>query len=198
MKCLGADNMADCSSSRFIKMDPSLVDYGKRTDFTVVSQCENHLLLSLEAKRVGRTISGDFIKLAKELKDSLKEINSSGYKNTPVVGLLMKGSLCEVYVMDHEFDGLYRMILVDKAYLPRDIYDIVNFKSAIAAFKKMNLVVSFSARTVNRPRPDGKDLLDNMMSIRTPIKVDRNKRLKLNEQNFKVKNATRKLFVNKQ
>lgn len=73
----------------------------KKTDFSVISHHEKHLLLSVEAKRAGNSISGDFIKLAKELKDSLKAINSSGFTDTPIVGLLMKGLVCGVFVMVH-------------------------------------------------------------------------------------------------
>lgn len=70
------------------------------------------ILLALEAKHAVSSVSSDFIKFAKELKDSLKQIRDSDYKDTPVVGLLMKISVCEVYVMDHRYDGLYRLVLV--------------------------------------------------------------------------------------
>ncbi|KAL0078124.1 hypothetical protein F4703DRAFT_1933197 [Phycomyces blakesleeanus] len=78
IKCLNADNMSFSSSARFTNMDPSLVNHNKRPDFSIVSNREKHLLLTLEAKRCGRSMSGDFFKLAKLLKDSLNQIEVFG------------------------------------------------------------------------------------------------------------------------
>lgn len=193
-KSLGADNQVPSSSSRFTNIDPSLVNHGKRTDFSVVSHREKHLLLALEAKRVGRTVSGDFMKLAKELKESLKEINTSGYKDAPVVGLLMKGCALEYWVMDHCFDGIYRMVLVDRITFGRDRYHLSGLFDIFANFKKMKIVASSSGRKVNRPHPDDEDLPANMVTMHTPIVIDRTKKLKLNPRDPAVSHARRKLF----
>ncbi|KAG2212311.1 hypothetical protein INT47_001670 [Mucor saturninus] len=53
IKCLGADDMSSSSSARFTTMDFSPVNYGKRPDYSIVSNREKHLLLTLEAKRCG-------------------------------------------------------------------------------------------------------------------------------------------------
>ncbi|KAL9539440.1 hypothetical protein MBANPS3_010261 [Mucor bainieri] len=199
MKCLGADNMILASSVRFTKSDPSLVNHGKRADFSVVSAREKHLLMALECKKHGSALSGDFVKLARELKDSLKMINESGYADVPVIGLLLKGASCSIYVMDHRFDGVYRMVLVDMIFMPRNRYDLSGVKDIIAAMKKLKTVVSLSARVVNRPVDDDDDL-DlplNMMSFHSPVNVDRLKKVDLNPSHPMVKRARRKLVFEK-
>lgn len=194
IKCLGADNMSSSSSTRFTNMDPSLVNHGKRPDFNVVSNREKHLLLALEAKRCGRSVSGDFVKLAKLLKDSLNQISTSGYKDVAVVGFLLKGSVCSVYVMDHVYDYIYRMVLVSKVNMPRDRYDMSSLLPAICAMKKLSSIVDRAARIVNRPVPNNKDLPRNTMSFHTPIRItDKSSKPKLNRSHPRVQRACLKL-----
>ncbi|KAK4521757.1 uncharacterized protein ATC70_004292 [Mucor velutinosus] len=67
-KCHGADCIIRSSSKRYRDMDPSLATHGERADYSIVSSRDEHLLLTLEAKRIGASMSGDFIQIAKELK----------------------------------------------------------------------------------------------------------------------------------
>lgn len=189
--------MIRSSSSRYTQLDPSLVNHGKRVDFMVISNREKHLLLSLEAKRVGITISGDFVKLSKEMKDSCNSIHKSGYDSVAIVRLLLKGCCCEFYVMDHMFDGLYRMVLIEKFYLPRDRYNMSAVHTIASCFNQMQYIVYTSALKLNRPAAHAittRHLPVIIPAFHTPVKIDRTERLNLDPKNPAVKNAKRKLF----
>ncbi|CAO3642587.1 unnamed protein product [Mucor fragilis] len=195
-KCLGADCMIRSSSKRFRDMDPSLSSHGKRADYSIVSARDEYLLLALEAKRIGANKSGDFLKLAKELKDSLKDIGFAGYVDVAVVGLLLEGYRCKVFVMDHIYDFMYRMVLIDKWYLPQDRYNMSCVQSIVSTMHNLKSITDQSARALNKPsahdQDEDDDLPLNVMSFHTPTIIC-TKKLDIHPDDSKVKNARRKL-----
>ncbi|KAL9543188.1 hypothetical protein MBANPS3_008240, partial [Mucor bainieri] len=195
-RCLGADCMIRSSSKRYRDMDPSLSTHGKRADFSIVSVRDEHLLLALEAKRIGASKSGDFIKIAKELKDSLKGIGLDGYTDVAVVGLLLEGHTCKVFVMDHVYDFMYRMVLIDKWYLPQDRYNMSCVQSILSTMRSLKSLTDTMARTLNKPstlvEDEDNHLPLNMMSFHTPTNI-RIEELGIHPDDPKVKNARRKL-----
>lgn len=64
------------SAKRFTELDPSLNICDICADFSVVSNKAKHLLLSLEAKSNKAKGVNDLIKLCRELKDTIKAVNS--------------------------------------------------------------------------------------------------------------------------
>lgn len=123
-KSIGAAAMIKDSSKRFTNMGPSLKNHDKRADFSVISNKSNHLILSVEAKSNKTKRISDLVKLCRELKDAMKAIHSEGYSSVPICRILMKGNCCNIYVMDHIFDELYRIAMIKRIYLPRDYYEM--------------------------------------------------------------------------
>ncbi|KAL9537307.1 hypothetical protein MBANPS3_011898, partial [Mucor bainieri] len=108
-------------------------------------------------------------------------------------GILMRGVASQVYVMDHEFDGLYRVVLLGKFDLPRDCYGLQNLASIIPVFEKLQTIVHSSA-AILRARPDPNlHLPEDMVSMHTPTIV-RVPKHALDKKDPCVKNARRKLF----
>jgi hypothetical protein len=192
-KSIGADAMISDSSKRFTKLDPSLKNHGKRADFTVVSNKSGHILLSLEAKSNKTKHVNELVKLCRELKDSMKAINSDGHSGVIVSGILMKGNRCHVYCMDHVFDGLYRVVLLKRIHFPSDCYQMHLLLPIFPLFQRLQIIVQSSAvKLRNRPLPATR-LLDNIVSMHTPIIVRVSKR-KLDKNDPAVQHARRRLF----
>lgn len=195
-KSFGADAMIKDSSKRFSRLDPSLACCGKRADFSVVSSKSNHILLSLEAKSNKTKYLKDLLKLCRELKDSIKGIQVDGYSDIPVCGILMKGNSCNVYVMDHAYDGLYRVVLLKRIYLPQDCYDMNQLLSIIPMFDKLKAIVHSSAGALRNRPAASPHIPENIVSMHTPTIVRTVKR-SLDINNPNVKSARRKLFLGK-
>lgn len=193
MKSIGADSMIKVSSERFSRLDPSLSSCGKRADFSVVSNKSNHLLFTLEAKANKTKYIDDLIKLCRELKDSIKSIHDGGYAGIPLCGIVMKGSSCDVYVMDHKYDGLYRVVLLKRFHLPRDCYDMNQLVSIFPLFDKLKSIVGTSARMLRNSPVAAARIPEDIVSMHTSIIVRAPKRsLDINDPN--VRNARRRLF----
>jgi len=77
-----------------------------------VSTKSNHALLLLEAKSNKTKGVNDLIKLCRELKDTMVDIEGQERSGTMLYGILIRGNCCQVYAMDHQYDGLYRGILL--------------------------------------------------------------------------------------
>ncbi|KAI8641589.1 hypothetical protein BD408DRAFT_444169 [Parasitella parasitica] len=192
-KSIGCDAMISDYSKRFTRLDPSLKNYGKRADFTVVSSKSDHILLSLEAKPNKTKHVNELVKLCRELKDSMKALHNDGYSGVIVSGILMKGNRCHVYCMDHVFDGLYRVVLFKSVNFPGDCYQMHQLLPIFPLFQKLQVIVHSSAvKLRNCPQPAIR-LLDNIVSMHTPI-IIRDKKRKLDKNNPAVQRARRRLF----
>ncbi|GAN09709.1 hypothetical protein MAM1_0285c09241 [Mucor ambiguus] len=82
------------------------------------------MIFFFEAKITGNNHRGNLRKLVRELKDSIKSMNVDGYSNVSTLGLLVKGSLCVPYLMEHSFDGIYRLFLIDQFHVPISRYEM--------------------------------------------------------------------------
>lgn len=170
-------------------------NHGKRADFSVISNKSYHLLLSVEVKSKRTKRISDLVKLCRELKDAMKAIHSEGYSSVPICGILMKGNCCNIYIMDHIFDGLYRIAMIKRIYLPHDYYEMNQLLSIIPLFDKLKSIVDVSARILrNRHRSVDTRIPDDLVSMHTHTIVQTVKRY-LDRSNPKVKNARRKLFL---
>ncbi|CEP15557.1 hypothetical protein [Parasitella parasitica] len=191
-KSIGADSMMRDSSDRFTRLDPSLACSGKRADFSVVSVKSSHALLSLEAKSNKTKYVDELIKLCREMKDCIKAIHKEKHGNVAVCGILMRGVASQVYVMDHVFDGLYRVVLVGKFDLPRDCYGMYNLASIIPVFEKLQSIVHSSAAILRAKPASGLRIPEDIVSMHTPTTVRVSKRT-LDKKDPRVKMARRKL-----
>lgn len=194
--CIEADNIIQSLTSRYPHLDPSLANHGKRAIFMIISNRENHLLSSSAAKRVGVTISGDFVKFSKEMKGSSNSIHNSRYDSVAIVGLSLKDCCCEFYFMYYMFDSHYRMVLIEKFYLPRDCYDMSAVLTIASCFNQMQYIVNPSALKLNFPVTHAaitRHLPAIIPAFHIPVNTDRTKRLNLDLESPAVKNAERKL-----
>lgn len=193
-KCLSADCMIKSSSQRFKNIDPSLATSGKRSDFYIVSLRDEHLILAFEAKSGSNYKKGDQVKIGKELKDSIIAIEKQGHKEVTLIGIIMKGVAADVYMFDHRFDGLYRMMLYKTVYFPRSRHDLQQLRTLVPLFKALQSVSSKSSIELAALVPsDTSCPYSQMVTMHTPI-VTRTKRMNLDVNNPSVKNARRKLF----
>ncbi|KAL0144484.1 hypothetical protein V8B55DRAFT_1000253 [Mucor lusitanicus] len=149
---IGTDSMMRDSSHRFTTLDLSLASCRKRADFSVVSVKSSHALLTLETKSHKTKNVDKIIKLCREMEDCMMAIHKESHGNVALCGLLMRGISCQVYLMDHEFDGLYRVVLLGKFDLPRDCYCMQNLVSIIPVFEKLQSIVHSSV-AILRARP---------------------------------------------
>ncbi|GAN03576.1 hypothetical protein MAM1_0043c03031 [Mucor ambiguus] len=191
-RSVGADRMIRDSSDRFTRLDPSLACSGKRADFSVVSLKSCHALLSLEAKSNRTKNVDEMVKLCKEMKDTIKAIHKEKRGNVAVCGILMRDVSSQVYVMDHEFDGLYRVVLLGKFDLPRDCYGMQNLVSIISVFEKLKTIVHSSATTLRAKPAPRLRIPEDIVSMHTPTFIQVAKRI-LDKNDPRVKNAHRKL-----
>jgi hypothetical protein len=83
------------------------------------------------------------VKLGNEMKDSIVDNNVG--KDVVVCGLLVDGFQCNLYAMDLKFDAIYRMIRLDRFYLPRDQHDLSVVLSAIEVLSQAKKIVARSA-----------------------------------------------------
>lgn len=120
-------------------------------------------------------------------------MHSEGYAEIVVSGIVMKGNSCDVYVMDHKFDGLYRVVLLQRFYLPRDCYGMVQLVSIFPVFDKLKGIINSSARALRNPPAPGVRIPIDMVSMHTPIIV-RTKKRSLDLNNPHIANARRRLF----
>ena len=104
---------------------------------------KNHAILSLEAKSSKTKGVNDLIKLCRELKDSVKTINSEQRSGAILCGILMKGSCCDAYYMDHNYNRLCRVMLLKKIYLPHDCYEMHQLLSILPSFQKLKSIAQY-------------------------------------------------------
>ncbi|CAO3589344.1 unnamed protein product [Absidia cylindrospora] len=90
------------------------------TDYTVFYRTrlsQEFGLFGVEVKPPGKSSSGqlqsDTLKLAKEMKRMVDFLVDSGVDSVIVGGMLVEGASCSTYIMDLNFDGVYRMIQLD-------------------------------------------------------------------------------------
>lgn len=191
-KSLGADVMINDSAKRFTNMDPSLSTSGKRADFSVVSTKSKHVLLSLEAKSNKTKGANDLIKLCRELKDTMVAIGGQGRAGAVLCAILMRGNCCEVYALDHQYDGLYRVILLKNIYLPRTCYEMYQILSIVPLFQQLKLIIEETALVLRNPAATGTRIPDSIPSMHTPTIVRVSKRM-LDKRSPAIRHARRKL-----
>ncbi|KAK4518933.1 uncharacterized protein ATC70_009160 [Mucor velutinosus] len=191
-KSLGADKMINDSAKRFNDLDPSLATSGKHADFSVVSTKSQHVILSLEAKSNRAKDVNDLVKLCRELKDTTVAIEAEGRSGAVLCGILMRGNCCHVYSFDHQFDGLYRSILLKVIYMPTNCYGMHQVQSIIPLFQKLAVIVKLSALIIRNP-PSSARILDSIPSMHTPSIIHISKR-KLEKNFLGVRHARRRLL----
>lgn len=86
-------------------------------------------IIATEAKpkaKQNRGIVSDYVKLGRELKLMLEKLIHCGVNDPKVYGLLVKGGVLEIYVMDIKVDGIYRFVKVDTVNLVTNFTEMVN------------------------------------------------------------------------
>ena len=151
IKCVGSDNMSSSSSVRSTNMDSSLVNPGKRPDFSEISNREKHLLLVMEAKRYGRKVSGD-LSNSPGFEEFVKPNKYIRIQRCGCCWVSLKESVFNIYVMDHIYDYVYRMVIASKINVPRDCNTNNTY------IKKTSLIVDEAAQIINRPTLDREDI----------------------------------------
>jgi hypothetical protein len=98
----------------------------------------------------------------------------------------MKGNSCDVYVMDHAYDGLYRVLHLKKVCLPQDCYDMKQLLSIIPVFDKLKAIVHSSAGALRNRPAACLCVPEKIVSMHTPIIVRTVKRsLDINDPSAK-------------
>jgi len=145
--CGWSTDELDASIHRKRKFDPSL-QRGRVPDFTVSTSAKNkkqHLLVAevKSPKHSSKALPDDLVKLGNEMKDSLDKMLDDGIdaRDMVICGLHVQGLRCSLFTMDLKYDGVYRMILLDRFYLPRDHYDFILFQKAAEVLMQAKLIV---------------------------------------------------------
>ncbi|KAI8874671.1 hypothetical protein K501DRAFT_160226, partial [Backusella circina FSU 941] len=77
-------------------------------------------IIAIEAKpkaKQNRGTISDYVKLGRELKLMLGKLIYSGVNEPEVYGLLVKGGVLEIYMMDIKVNGIYRFVEIDTVNL---------------------------------------------------------------------------------
>ncbi|KAI8081810.1 uncharacterized protein B0P05DRAFT_447289, partial [Gilbertella persicaria] len=86
-------------------------------------------IIATEAKskaNQNRGIISDYVKLGRELKLMLEKLIYSGVNEPEVYGLLLKGGVLEIYMMDIKVDGIYRFVEIDTVNLVTNFTEMTN------------------------------------------------------------------------
>ncbi|KAI9497240.1 hypothetical protein BDB00DRAFT_805634, partial [Zychaea mexicana] len=107
-------------------------------------------LLIVEIKPPHKVRTGsrpDLVKLANEMKDSLDKMVQDGVDNPKItiLGLLVEGFRCTLFVMDLKYQAVYRLIPLAVFYIPRDLHDFDVLSSSFEALVTMRQMVSANA-----------------------------------------------------
>ncbi|CAG8616168.1 1962_t:CDS:10 [Funneliformis mosseae] len=146
-----ANEILDSSAHRKKRFDPSLE--GRKPDFelhiSMNQRKENLLVLEIKPTnhaRPNKDTLNDLVKLANELKDCIDKIINDGISdNVTVCGILVEGCKCTFYIMDLQYDALYRMIQLGVFYLPRDRHDFCVINNALEVLLHAQDIVKQSA-----------------------------------------------------
>jgi hypothetical protein len=114
---------SETSRKRF---DPSL--RGKMADITVSLKEENSInnLIIMEVKPPAKAKDDvDLLKMANMMKNSIDCIHTKGLTSIGlcVMGVIVEGYRCDLYVMDLDNTFLYRLFKLGTFYIPVDRYD---------------------------------------------------------------------------
>ncbi|CAG8485652.1 1505_t:CDS:10 [Paraglomus occultum] len=146
--CDWSTDILESSANRKKKLDPSLKGRGRKPDLTVSiyvinNRKENVLVTEVKSPKYRGKKLPDLIKLGNEMKDSLDKMVDDGIFTEDVVvcGILVHGLLCSAYAMDLKYDGVYRMILLGRFYLPRDHNDFGVFPRTIEILMQVKKLV---------------------------------------------------------
>nr|CAG8527747.1 10891_t:CDS:2 [Entrophospora candida] len=120
----------------FLKATTLLSALGRQPGFSVYSLFKNtkrHLLV-IEIKPKNEDCNSDLVKLANEMKDIIDK-----YIDDNIIG-----NQCSVYAMDLKYDGIYyyRLILLDKFFLPRNCYDLGVIPASIEALTVVKAIIT--------------------------------------------------------
>ncbi|KAI8146886.1 hypothetical protein BJV82DRAFT_596837 [Fennellomyces sp. T-0311] len=104
---------------------------GGFSDLSVNFECgmmPSQGLLIVEIKPPHKVKNGsrpDLVKLGNEMKDALDKMVKDGIddKEITVIGVLIEGFRCTIFVMDLMYQATYRLIPLSIFYLPRDRHD---------------------------------------------------------------------------
>ncbi|KAI9308178.1 hypothetical protein BJ944DRAFT_260724 [Cunninghamella echinulata] len=116
--------------------------------------------LKVAYKRNPSLIS-DFVKLGREMKLTLNELIYRGIKNPMVCGILIEGFECQTFVMDLNYDGIYRLSAISKFKLCCNIQEFVLFPTLfnnILYLKKLIMEVALQVEKCDLDRQLGKEI----------------------------------------
>ncbi|KAI9276255.1 hypothetical protein BY458DRAFT_506118 [Sporodiniella umbellata] len=143
----GADKEIRESKKRFTDIDPSLNRNVRKGDFSIVTNQSKHLIFALESKperNKGRS-NGDVIKMARYMKDTLDSIESEGFNNVVIAGMITSGVFCSCYLMEHKYDYIYTFYKQSSFYIPIDYRDMFRIN---AIFPIMNQLKNVLQETI--------------------------------------------------
>ncbi|KAI8047048.1 uncharacterized protein B0P05DRAFT_567014 [Gilbertella persicaria] len=128
----------------------------------------------VEVKRPGETSKyqkeSDYVKLMKEMKDSLDKQIDLGLESPFSFGLLVEGFRCVLYMMRIKEQGLYMPMMIKKFSLIEEVEDAVNIPAMVESLmfaKEKMASIDYMFKDRNRSSP-----LKNFMkpSFRTEFK----------------------------
>ncbi|CAO3600806.1 unnamed protein product [Absidia cylindrospora] len=119
----GSSTALASSAAARKKFDPYL--RGKMADITVSIMEENvDNLIIMEVKPPAKAKSDvDLLKMADMMKDSIDFMHSKGLDSIGlyVMGVIIEGYRCDLYVMDLDNTFLYRLLKIGTFYIPVDL-----------------------------------------------------------------------------
>ncbi|CAH1762459.1 8459_t:CDS:2 [Entrophospora sp. SA101] len=113
--------MSNSSAVERRLFDP--VFFGSKPDFLIKTTNPNNYseLLFAEVKHRRSTIKAiheDLISLGKTMKSSIDKLVEEGFEDMCVYGLHVADDICKCYIMNLNYDGIYRMFLLGKFEIP--------------------------------------------------------------------------------
>ncbi|KAG0203734.1 hypothetical protein BGX31_003307 [Mortierella sp. GBA43] len=124
----------------------------------------------IDSAAMTRELAG--LHLALELKDCLDNMAKQhvNLKDVRVFGIVMIGAELDLYAMSLDVPGLFIMRQLNKAYLPRNHFDLAVLPQTINFFMTLQRLLQDSYALCARPRLDHAHA-GVCASLGTPIKV---------------------------
>lgn len=111
-------------------------------------------LLVVEVKPIGKNSSSqpqsDLVKLGKEMKRMIDYLVDASIENISVCGILVEGVKCFTYMMDLEYDGVYRMVQLGQFNLVRDVSDILLIPKAIEYLLQTKSIILETLNSIDK------------------------------------------------
>ncbi|KAI8646281.1 hypothetical protein BD408DRAFT_428887 [Parasitella parasitica] len=196
----GADKEIRESKKRFIDIDPSLSGHARKRDFSVVTNQSKHLIFALESKpeRDKGGSNGDAIKMARYMKDTLDSIESEGFNNVVIAGMITSGACCSCYLMEHKYDYIYTFYKQSSFYIPIDYHDMYRINAIFPIMNQLKNVLQETIVELSTLKHEkiNQSSLKKLKTYHTPTQLPGSRVKKVNLNKMAIKYAKRRLQFN--